>query len=119
MPSQYASARQNAFNKQNGSCYYCGRPMWQSKPKKFAKKHDISEKEARQLQCTAEHLKARCDGGGNQKENIVAACSCCNQKRHQRKKQLSSSQYKKHVSKRLKNGKWFPKRLNCQNPLDA
>ena len=71
MSSKYASARKSAFSTQHGSCYYCGRSMWQSKPKKFANKHGISDKEARDLKCTAEHLVARCDGGGNSKSNIV------------------------------------------------
>lgn len=111
MASKFAIQRQHAFSKQNGLCYYCGRSMWQKKPKEFAKKHGISEKEAVQLKCTAEHLIARCEGGNNCKDNIVAACLCCNQKRHQRKKNLDHNKYKAHVLKRINIGRWFPKRL--------
>jgi len=111
MPSKYAIPRQSAFSKQNGFCYYCNRPMWQEKPNKFAKKHLISNRDARNLQCTAEHLIARCDGGNDKKSNIVAACLFCNQKRHERKKPLSLPQYKEHVTNRINKGRWFPQRL--------
>jgi hypothetical protein len=85
--------------------------MWQEKPNKFAKKHLISNRDARNLQCTAEHLIARCDGGNDKKSNIVAACLFCNQKRHERKKPLSLPQYKEHVTNRINKGRWFPQRL--------
>jgi 5-methylcytosine-specific restriction endonuclease McrA len=59
--------------------------MWQEGKKKFAEKYGISELAATRFQCTAEHLKARSDGGSNDTNNIVAACYFCNHTRHTRK----------------------------------
>lgn len=95
MPSKFSKQRQIAFSKQSGLCYYCGSPMWESKPKEFANKHKITKKYAGRFQCTAEHLKARCDGGEDHESNIVAACIVCNRKHHQRKNPLGPPKYKK------------------------
>lgn len=51
--------RKSAFIQQNGQCYYCGCPMWTDSPESFAKRRNLSVKQARHLRCTAEHLKAR------------------------------------------------------------
>ena len=113
MPSKFSNKRHVAFSKQSGRCYYCGSPMWNTKPKEFASKHNITKKYAARFQCTAEHLLARCEGGKNQESNIVAACLFCNSKRHQRKKPLGPPKYKALIQKRLQQGKWHPQNLRC------
>ncbi|UWQ95909.1 HNH endonuclease [Rhodobacteraceae bacterium M385] len=59
------------------------------------------------LQCTAEHLWARSDGGSNNPENIVAACRYCNTTRHKCKKPRSPESHRAHVRRRLNQGRWF------------
>lgn len=55
--------RRAACREQGGLCYYCLQPM----------RRDI----------TAEHLKARRDGGKDTRKNVVAAHQLCNARRHQ------------------------------------
>ncbi|QRF60266.1 HNH endonuclease [Variovorax paradoxus] len=57
-----STLRSLACSAQDGKCFYCYRAMGR--------------------EVTAEHLKARMDGGRNARENIVAACRYCNQQRH-------------------------------------
>ncbi len=111
MSSKFSRQRGVAFSKQSGLCYYCGSPMWENNSKKFASKQNITKKYAARFQSTAEHLLARCDGGKDHETNIVAACLFCNNKRHGRKKPLGPPKYKAHIQKRLKQGKWHPKKL--------
>ena len=98
-----------AFERQNGRCYYCNAPVWLEKIAEFAAKFGISLRQATQLQCTAEHLVARQDGGSDSSENIVAACWFCNTRRHRRKSDLSPEAFKKLVSKRINELKWHSK----------
>nr|WP_235205811.1 HNH endonuclease [Cupriavidus sp. SK-4] len=58
------------------------------------------------LKCTAEHLKARSDGGANSARNIVAACEACNRRRHQRKAARSPAEHLEHVQRAMRRGKW-------------
>jgi hypothetical protein len=51
--------------------------------------------------CTAEHLRARCDGGRDTSDNVVAACWICNSRRHRRKVPLPPEEYRAFVRKRL------------------
>src|SRR5688500_10220810 len=51
----------------------------------FARTYALSPRTARSLQCTAEHLQAKCDGGADSLENIVAACRLCNLKAFRRR----------------------------------
>lgn len=88
-------ARERAFSQQNGLCYYCGRPMAPSTQWPHA------------LACTAEHLVAKCDGGGNGRGNIVAAHAFCNRARHARKRPMSPPKYKQHVQRRVAAGRWL------------
>lgn len=111
MPNPLAKPRLNAFHNQSGLCYYCDKPIWLDDVKSFASRHGLSAPAALRFKCTAEHLTARCDGGGNNKSNIVAACWFCNSKRHKRKKPPAPQQYKALVQRRLKKGKWHPKVL--------
>lgn len=111
MSNRIAKLRLDAFQNQNGRCYYCGSPMWLNNQKDFAIQHSISISEATKLKCTAEHLVPRCDGGDNCKRNIVAACLFCNGTRHRIKNPPAPIQYKEHVQRRLNKGKWHQKSL--------
>lgn len=99
-------SRSTAFERQGGRCFYCDFPMWRGTPEPFARLHGISLKQARQLQCTAEHLLARQDGGKNGVSNIVAACWACNQRRHKRKCAPEPAEYRELVQGRLRCGGW-------------
>lgn len=106
MPKNLVKSRTKAFNLQQGRCIYCELPMWTDNPKAFATKYKVTYKAAKLFQCTAEHLKAKQDGGKDVSSNIVAACNYCNQKRHQCKSPKDPISYKQHVTKRLGKGKW-------------
>jgi len=73
--------------------------MWERSPEAFAGKYEITLAEARQFQCTAEHLKAWVDGGRNSKNNIVAACLACNQNRHRGSEAPGSTVYKEQIQR--------------------
>ncbi len=105
--SKVSKHRKSAFHHQNGHCCYCGFLMWQDSAEAFAAKHRISLAQAQQFQCTAEHLKARSEGGKNAANNIAAACKRCNQLRHKSKKAPSPETYQQLVQKRLAQGKWY------------
>jgi HNH endonuclease len=77
--------RAAAFKRQHGSCCYCRKPMWIDDCAAFAAAHRLTLRQARRRQCTAEHLLARHDGGGDTRSNIAAACLECNLTRHRRK----------------------------------
>jgi 5-methylcytosine-specific restriction endonuclease McrA len=99
-------SRSTAFERQGGRCYYCDFPMWRGSIEHFARLHGITLGQARQFQCTAEHLVARQDGGGDRCSNIAAACLACNQRRHRRKQAPEPEQYRKLVQARLDKGGW-------------
>ena len=103
--------RLTAFRRQKGRCYYCNYPMWLVTPDAFAARFSISKSAALQFRCTAEHLRAREDGGKNSPENIVAACRYCNKTRHYAKSPLNPKIYRKRVIARLHSGKWHPKKF--------
>lgn len=100
--------RRIAFLHQNARCWYCGLPMWEKNPDAFSREHGFTSSRAKALQCTAEHLIARQDGGADSPSNIVAACRYCNGRRHARKFPLESESFRQHVQKRLQQGKWHP-----------
>lgn len=100
------SLRRSAFEQQGGCCYYCKRPMWLTEPERHAAAHGLTRKQARALQCTAEHLLPRKDGGTNDPVNIVAACLFCNHRRHARPRPLSPERYSGFVQRRLRTGRW-------------
>lgn len=99
-----------AFKKQGGLCYYCQSPMWSdyNDIAAFSSNHNITLRQARHLQCTAEHLIARQDGGLDKQGNIVAACRFCNQRRHKfkRKHIPNSEAYKALIERRMREGRW-------------
>jgi len=80
--------RSAAFAAQDGRCYYCSQPMWHKDPEGFCAQYNLTSGDVRFLQCTAEHLRARKDGGRDTAENIAAACLWCNRGRHQRRKPM-------------------------------
>lgn len=100
------NSRVKAFKQQQGLCIYCESHMWDRDPQKFSEQNHINPKAIRYFQCTAEHLHARQDGGGDHRSNIVAACAFCNHKRHARKKPLEPLAFKNLVTKRRLQGKW-------------
>lgn len=109
MPTQSKTlikSRSTAFERQGGRCYYCDFPMWRGSIEQFARLHGITLGQARQFQCTAEHLLARQDGGGDGRSNIVAACLVCNQRRHKRKAPLSPEDYRELIQHRLSQVRW-------------
>ena len=67
-----AHYRAQAYAAQHGRCFYCHVEMCNGHPAPFAQSHGISIAQAQLLECTAEHLIARKDGGRNTRENIVA-----------------------------------------------
>jgi len=104
--SALLKSRIKAFNIQQARCIYCEQPIWLSNPQAFAHQYNITSKQAKHFQCTAEHLIARQDGGKDDPTNIVAACHFCNQKRHQRKSAKDPIPYKLYVTKRVIKRKW-------------
>lgn len=106
-----ARLRYSAYLSQSGRCFYCGLPMWVRDPESFAAANGITSSQARLLQCTAEHLEARQDGGKDTKQNIVAACLCCNQGRHHQKEAPNPDDYRLLVQQRLSQGRWHSKSL--------
>ncbi len=123
MPTQSKTlikSRSTAFERQGGRCYYCDFPMWRGSIEHFARLYGITLGQARQFQCTAEHLLARQDGGGDVRSNIVAACFVCNQRRHKRKQPLEPEIYREFIQRRLSQGRWHMLRTltNCELAAD-
>jgi hypothetical protein len=99
--------RLDAFRRQAGRCYYCTAPMWLEDAPAFARTYGLTDRAARLLQCTAEHLHAKRDGGADSMHNVVAACRFCNGKRHWgRKVAPSATTYLRLVRSRLAQGRW-------------
>jgi 5-methylcytosine-specific restriction endonuclease McrA len=110
MAKSFAFFRSIAFDRQAGRCYYCGLPMWTNDPLSFARQYNITTDQAKRLQCTAEHLVARQDGGANSLSNLVAACKHCNMGRHKYRNKHNPApnpeQYKYIVQKRMSRKRW-------------
>ena len=111
MSNPLAVPRFNAYCLQGSRCFYCGLPTCLNNFSDFAAKHSLTVRQAKRLQCTAEHLQARKDGGADGKSNIVAACWTCNQGRHRRKNPLSPGLHKEYVQKRVRAGRWRDSRI--------
>lgn len=77
--SRLAKLRRQAAERQGWLCFYCGAPMVDGAAPGAGARRRLSRL------CTAEHLKARCEGGQDTAANIVAACWWCNSQRHRRK----------------------------------
>lgn len=80
--------------------------MWLGASDDFARVYGLSPSQARLFRCTAEHLHARCQGGGDQHPNIVAACWWCNSRRHRAKVALGPTRYKARVEALVRRGRW-------------
>lgn len=97
---------------QQHRCYYCQFPMWTGSADSFARSHNITLPQAARFRCTAEHLKARCDGGTSCVANIVAACEFCNKGRHHRARPLPPDSYLLRVRRRVAKHRWHPPELH-------
>ncbi|PAU65019.1 hypothetical protein BZL41_08205 [Pseudomonas sp. PIC25] len=106
MPRLLTISRLSAYLRQNGRCFYCGASMWLESPEAFAREHGIPIERTGRFRCTAEHLKARSEGGGDDPDNIVAACTFCNHNRHGRKRPMRPEPYKRFVTARLRRRRW-------------
>lgn len=111
MPKSISKHRLATYKRQQGRCYYCGLPMWLKSADELAKGLGVKARTIKGLQCTAEHLVARQDGGDNSTENIVAACRTCNGCRHRKAVPLSPWEHRERVQARLRAGKWHPQAL--------
>jgi len=80
--------------------------MWHRDQERFCTQHNLTPGDTQFLQCTAEHLVARKDGGGDDAANIAAAHLICNRGRHQRKKPLEVDRYRMLVRTRVREGRW-------------
>lgn len=105
MPSRIKTLRRQAFQRHQGRCFYCSVAMWLMSPSEIPGGASDRSGSAR-LRCTAEHLVARCEGGGNSAENIVAACAHCNGTRHKRQRPPQPTAYREEVLGRVRRGAW-------------
>lgn len=112
-----ARPRQLAYERQQGCCYYCGMPMWLRSAGELTSRFSLSDRQAELLRCTAEHLHARRDGGGNAQSNIAAACLYCNRGRHARKRPPSPEQFSNFVRSRILRARWHSDSLLKCLPL--
>ncbi len=99
-------SRSIAFARQRGRCYYCGCEMWLGNPSAFCQAHHLKPKQARNLQCTGEHLLAKQDGGTESPDNIAAACAFCNRGRHKRKSPPEPGVFAAYVRRRMAKQAW-------------
>lgn len=115
------SLRRHAFERQQGRCCYCGLPMWEADPERFAARYAISARLAALLRCTAEHVVAQRDGGRHHPRNIVAACAFCNSRRHKGRAESapSAENYRRHVQRRIATGRWHPAVALLLSPVDG
>lgn len=107
MTASIKRARARAASAQGHRCYYCNSPMWERDSDSFASAHALTKSQARLFRCTAEHLRARSDGGSNAATNVVAACWFCNSKRHRSGRPLEPAQYRRRVSALMLRGEWL------------
>jgi hypothetical protein len=99
---------------QGGRCYYCDQLMWEHKEELQERPDRWTNRKPRALQCTAEHLIPRSDGGADTSENIVAACWYCNTTRHRKKQARSPQEHRAHVRKQMCKGRWSRASVNLQ-----
>ncbi|RRN75443.1 HNH endonuclease [Agrobacterium deltaense] len=110
MPSSNTikNLRQRAARMQGWRCFYCQLPIWNSSPEELMKRYGMPRGLTKRFQCTAEHVKAKCDGGEDVAANIVAACLFCNATRHRTKHPLDATKHAFVVRSRMAKGKWHP-----------
>jgi hypothetical protein len=117
MKNRLARLREKAFVQQCGRCDYCTAKIWLSDSGEFARSNQLTVRQAQLLRCTAEHKRARQDGGVDSRENIAAVCWFCNIKRHARKIVLDAKHFRAYVQRRIRAGKWHPKWVYDANLL--
>lgn len=98
MAKQIKRSRELAFGRQGGKCYACGLQMCLD-----------GSAGPRLLRCTAEHVIARSEGGGDGPSNIIAACLHCNRTRHRRTRPPEPERYRAEVRRRVQRGSWLPR----------
>jgi hypothetical protein len=103
--------REAAAERQAGRCFYCGVLMCRGDLGRFAASFGLSTSLANRLSCTAEHLLARQDGGGDSVSNIAAACLHCNQTRHRLRPPPGPEAYRRIVSQHLRAGQWHRRKV--------
>lgn len=106
--STLIKSRRAAFTAQGGHCFYCNHSMWQGEPEKFSQAYGVPPASVWRLQCTAEQLLPREEGGRDTRDNIVAACACCNRLRHRICPARGPEAHRAHVQRRLSRGGWHP-----------
>lgn len=112
MAQRYLFARNAAFHRQSGRCFYCDFPMWLTDRTGFAAEHGLTLAQAGRLKATGEHLVAQQDGGKHG-ANVVAACLHCNQLRHKFRPQAAPDpqRYRARVQSRVKHRHWHPQAM--------
>jgi HNH endonuclease len=106
MASRVARVRASRMQAQAGCCYYCAQPMWTDSDEAFRGQFNMTTRRAALFQCTAEHLRPRCEGGATSAANIVAACRFCNMTRHRARKPKQPAAFRVFVQRRLAKGRW-------------
>ena len=101
MTNKISLHRYAAAESQKWQCFYCGLPMG-GRGSPYA---EVFPKKP--LSVTAEHLKARRDGGKDCKTNIAAAHAICNWRRHQRKISMTPLKFVAYVRLRIEKNRWF------------
>jgi HNH endonuclease len=119
MTTRIARLRARACEEQNALCIYCGYPMLIGDSAAFARRYDITIRQAKQFACTAEHLIACKDGGRTNRENVVAACRLCNVRRHAGRKLRCADQYAAVVRRGVCKGTWHGMRMLRKAPGTA
>jgi 5-methylcytosine-specific restriction endonuclease McrA len=76
--TQYEKRAQLAdkWKLQNGRCFYCRKETWL-----LSETIVGMSRHCRNHMATREHLKRKCEGGGDENANIVMACASCNNSR--------------------------------------
>lgn len=111
MPNKLSHLRAQAASNKSFRCVYCQLPMWAGDPAAFIDRFELSKRQAKLFQCTAEHLRAQCEGGKDTKAIIAAACRHSNQMRHRTANPLEPTEFQKRVRRRVGKGAWFPDRV--------
>lgn len=95
--------RNEAAEAQQWLCCYCGLPMGgEGSPWRR-----VLEQLGKAFEASAEHLVARCEGGGDARGNIAAAHGRCNLRRHRRRRAMTPERYATFVRRRIGGGGWF------------
>ena len=116
MTQRLKTLKRKAAQRQNWCCYYCDMPMWDDDLDQFVIRHRLTKRSAQTLKCTAEHLTAQCEGGKDRATNIVAACLICNRRRHQTSKPKAPDDYRRHIQRLIRKGKWHPLHVAIKHP---